>query len=65
MAPGQGLKRHSSISVDDPKHPVPLEQIRDLRRVPLPQVTEQRCQDCQVDHRGVTETNMLQFVDVA
>jgi len=65
MAPGQRLTRHSSISEDDPKHPVPLEQILDLRRVPLPQVTEQRCQDCQTDHRGVTEVNMLQFIVVA
>jgi len=65
MAPGQRLTRHSSISEDDPKHPVPLEQILDLRRVPLPQVTEQRCQDCQTDHRGVTEVNMLQFIGVA
>ena len=65
MAPAQGLKRHSSISEDGPKHPVPLEQILDLRRVPLPQVTEQRCQDCQADHRGVTEINMAQFIRVA
>ena len=65
MAPAQGLKWHSSISEDDPKHPVPLEQILDLRRVPLPQVTEQRCQDCQTDHRGVTEINMAEFIRLA
>jgi len=65
MAPGQRLRRHSSISEDDPKHPVPLEQILDLRWVPLPQVTEQRCQDCQTDQRGVTKINILQFIGVA
>jgi len=65
MAPAQGLKWHSWISDDDPKHPVLLEQILDLRRFPLPQVTEQRCQDCQTDHRGVTEINMAEFIRVA
>jgi len=65
MAPGQRLRRHSSISEDDPKHPVPFEQILDLRRVPLPQVTEQCCQDCQADHRRVTEINMLEIIGVA
>ena len=65
MAPGHGLKWHSSISEDDPKHAVPLEQILDLRRVPLPQVTEQRCQGCQADHRGGTEINMLEIIGVA
>ena len=62
MAPGQRLRRHSSISENDPKHPVPLEQILNLCRVPLPHVTEQCCQDCQTDHRGVTEK---QFIGVA
>jgi len=65
MAPAQGLKWHSLISEDDPKHPVLLEQILDIRLVPLPQVTEQRCQDCQTDHRGVTEMNMLQLIGMA